>query len=104
MKFEILIVYFALTLPVYQEEMLGVNERVALLYTIQHWGENAPRINGVMTNSWVTIRGCAAFPHIPCGAGTEAPHRLYTPGMSSPRSEKELEHSCDGIKVLGIGI
>jgi hypothetical protein len=26
MQFEILIVYFALTLPVYQEELLGVNE------------------------------------------------------------------------------
>jgi hypothetical protein len=28
MQFEILIVYFALTLPVYQEELLGVNERL----------------------------------------------------------------------------
>jgi hypothetical protein len=55
MQFEILIVYFALTLPVYQEELLGVNEGLDFLQPIHHRRESAPRANGVMTIFCVNI-------------------------------------------------
>ena len=79
MQFEILIVYFALTLPVYQEELLGVNEGLALLQTIQHWRGNAPQVNGIMTIFCASIRAEQHSCTYPAMRG-QKPRTAFIPG------------------------
>ena len=88
MQFEISIVYFALTLPVYQEELLGVNERLALLQTMQHWRGNAPQVNGVMTIFCVSIRAEQPSRTYPTVRGQKPRTALYTRGCPLPRQKR----------------